>query len=227
MNKLIFFLYRLPHLDHEAFCRAYLREHVPLALEHCRGLRRFVVDLIDGEPRGDGAFDGVAHFWVDELEDFTDRSRFYNSEASRAAVRDHAAGLVRAAVGYHVDETIQRDYERTWPDGEPSPGVKMIAPMIRVDGLTHEQFAERWLTRHAPTALEHVPGIWRYVTNVVLAPLSRGAPEIDGIVEVHRRSAADLKLRPTPESQKIIDADTDALIVRPARTRATEHVIKS
>lgn len=225
-EKLLFFVYRLPHLDRAQFCRIYLEEHVPLVVEHCPRLRRYVVNLVERTPT-EADFDAVVEFQVDAVEDFADRSRFYATPEGRKLVSDHASGAVRAAIGYHVIETVQRDYERSWPDGERSPGVKMIAPLRRLDGLTQGQFAERWTGTHAKLALQHVPGIWRYVTNVVQRPLSRGAPPYDGIVEVHRQRVEDLKLRPTPEGQAIMDADTDSLIERPQRNQMAEYVIKS
>jgi hypothetical protein len=216
----------MPHLARAEFCRIYLEEHAPLVLEHCPRLRRYAVNLVERTP-DEADFDVVAEFWLDDVVDFDDRSRFYASAAGRQLVSDHAAGIVRAAIGYHVNETVQRDYVRDWPDGERSPGVKMIAPLQRVNGLTHEEFARRWVDTHAALALTHVPGIWRYVTNVVVRPLARSAPSVDGIVEVHRRHADDLKLRPSPDGQAILDADTDALIVRPQRNHLAEYVLKS
>jgi hypothetical protein len=216
----------MPHLQRDAFCRIYLEEHAPLVLKHCPRLRRYVINLVERTP-DESDFDAVAEFWLDDVQDFFDRRRFYASEQARTAVSEHAFGIVRAAIGYHVRETIQRGYERSWPDGERSPGVKMIAPLRRLDGVTREDFKQRWVQTHAPLALEHVPGIWRYVTNVVVSPLASAAPDFDGIVEVHRRRIEDLKMRPTPAGQAIVDEDTDSLIVRPKRNQLAEYILKS
>jgi uncharacterized protein (TIGR02118 family) len=234
LEKLVFFFYRRPELSREEFHRQYLDEHVPLVLEHVPTLRRYVVDLVD-KPAGEvstpqediTAFDGAVELWFDSVDEFADKSRMYDGPEGFGAVKSHSVAMIRAVAGYRVAETVQRDYERDWPDGERSPGVKMIMPLRRAKGLTHEQFEGRWLNVHAPLALEHVPGIWRYVTNVVTEPLSPGAPEIDGIVEVHRRSAEDLKLRADPKSMEIIVADTNALLSPPSRNQVSEYIIKS
>ena len=230
LEKIIFLLYRLPELRREEFHQRYLAEHVPLVLEHCPSLRRYVVDLVDS-PFGEAsrpetditAFDAAVELWFDSMDDFADKSRMYDSPESYAAAKEQTASFVSAVAGYHVSETVQRDYDRDWPDGARSTGVKMIMPLRRADGLSKEQFADHWLRVHAPLALEHVPGIWRYVTNVVIEPVSPDAPEIDGIVEVHRRSEADLKL---PAGQIIID-DTKKLLLPPSRNKVSEYVMIS
>jgi hypothetical protein len=95
---------------------------------------------------------------------------------------------------YEVEEAVPRDYERTWPDGERSPGVNLLTLFSRRPGLDDATFFARWHGGHTPLSLRIHP-LWAYVRNVVREPLD-GAPGLDGIVEEQFRSADDL-LRPT------------------------------
>lgn len=233
-EKIVLLLFRQPSLNHEEFVSRYMTEHVPRFVQHTTALRRYIVNIVDKPvpektlvQRDVTAFDIAAEMWFDTLDDFVDKGRMYDTPEGYSAVKTNAASLVATLAGYHVSETVQRDYERDWPDGERSPGVKMVMPLRRADGLTVEQFEHNWLQVHAPLALEHVPGIWRYVTNVVRGTVLPGSPDVDGIVEVHRRSEADLKLRMTPESQAIVTADTNALLQPPSRNQCSEYIIKS
>jgi hypothetical protein len=126
-------------------------------------------------------------------------------------------------MGYRVDERVQRDNERSTMPGERSPGEKLLAPLRRAPGLTHEQFVEHWLGTHSPLALQHVLGMWRYVTNVVLEPVTPRAPEIDGIVEVHY---LDKRRFASPESEAIMQDDTSRLLIKPAPYTVGEYVLR-
>jgi hypothetical protein len=111
--------------------------------------------------------------------------------SDEAAPARHPGFSVQA---YDVEEAVPRAYERTWPDGERSPGVNLLTLFSRRPGLDDATFFARWHDGHTPLSLEIHP-LWAYVRNVVREPLD-GAPPLDGIVEEQFRSAADL-LRPT------------------------------
>ena len=230
MEKVVYLVQRAPGISLEDFRARYLSEHVPLVLQHCPRLRRYTVNLLQ---RDDYAFcDAIAppfeglhavlEFWVDAIEDFADKSRMYASPAGRAAVRQSADGLVSLAMGYRVREGVQRDYDRDWPLGQETPGWKLVAPLRRKEGLSHEEFARHWTSTHAPLALEHVLGMWRYVTNEVMEPITPGAPEIDGIVSVNYR---DKRSYASPESEAIMRADTDSFLQQPMPLRMSEWVM--
>lgn len=232
-EKLLFFLHRPPGLERDEFLRRYLNGHAPLVLRHCPRMRRYVINLLDGPSektvdfgpgKGPLAVDAVLELQFDAMDDFADRSRRYDSPEGRSVVETSAHALVGASAGYRVAEHIQRDYERTWPDGERSPGMKVLSALHRAAGLSHEQFAERWVTTHAPLALRHVLGMSRYVTNVVLEPLTPGAPEVDGIVEVQY---AEKRRFDSPEGERALMEDTQALLQPPQRLRAGEYIIRS
>jgi hypothetical protein len=231
-EKLISFIQRAPALSRDEFCRRYVDVHVPLVLQHWPGMRGYVLNLIEREPRpeepavlGESGVpvDAVACMWFDTIEDFTDPSRLYASPAGMKAVGEDAASLFAAGFAYHVSEGVQRDYERTWPEGEASPGMKMVAALHRADGITPEQFVDGWLHQHVPLALAHLVGLWRYVTNTIVAPLTPGAPAIDGIVEVHYREKRRFD---SPGGEAALNENTRRLLKPPHRLRVTEYVLK-
>jgi uncharacterized protein (TIGR02118 family) len=114
----------------------------------------------------------------------------------------------RVATGYRVDERPQ------WDHGPPAEGVTRISFVCRRPGLTRREFADHWTNVHAPLARRHHPALWRYVQNVVLAPVTPGAPEVDGIAELGFRSIEDMSSRmyDSPEGAAIIRADVHRFI---------------
>lgn len=214
-------VYRASSLTREEVARRYLEEHAPLVLQHCPRLRRFVVNVVQKDTEG---FDVAVEVQADTIEDFIDPDRMYDSPEGKEAVEASAARLESRRDVYLVKEGVQRDYERTWPDGEPSPGLKLVAPLSRVNGLTHEQFVEHWTNTHSALALKHVLGMGRYVTNVVVRALTPGAPEIDGIVEVHYTGRREFD---SPEGERTMIEDTQGLLQTPSRHMAVEHILRS
>lgn len=159
----------------------------------------------------------IAMLWTDDDTD------------PRAMVRDTFGDV--APVAYLADERVQWDYERDWPDGTPSPGVKRMSFVRRVPAIDHGEFARHWGEQHAPLARVHHPGIWRYVQNVVIEPLTGTAPELDGIAELHFRSYDDLQHRmyDSDEGKEIIRADVRRFLDAPAgwRMLAVERIVRS
>ena len=224
-EKLLFFLYRQPALTRAEFCRRYLEEHAPLSLKHIAGLRRYVVNIVnDAQEKTPNACDAIAELGFDTIEDYMVPHRRYDAPESATPLRRTFGELVHHADGYRVAATVQRDYQRTWPDGEPSPGVKTIVPLRRKDGLTHEQFVDHWLHVHAPLALTHVLGIGRYVTNVIVEPLTPDAPAADGIVEVHYTEPRRFD---SPEGEQVMLDDVASFLSPPSRNTTTEYILKS
>ena len=59
--------------------------------------------------------------------------------------------------------------------------IKMVDLAVRKEGLSHEEFVERWLGEHVELA-KQLPGLRKYATTVVSDPERAGC---DGIVELH------------------------------------------
>lgn len=92
---------------------------------------------------------------------------------------------------YRQQVALPRAYERSWPDGQPSPGLKQISLIRRKPGMTLEAFLRHWHLTHTPLALEVHP-LWSYVRGVVCEALTPDAPDYDGIVELHFRHVEDV-----------------------------------
>lgn len=83
---------------------------------------------------------------------------------------------------YLVNERLPRRHEQVWPDGTPSPGVRMMALMVRNAELSRAEFDAYWRDEHTPIALAHSVAVLNYSQNTVLENLTDGSDPIDGIV---------------------------------------------
>ncbi len=126
--------------------------------------------------------------------------------AAIAVFRAEEVPALDDAEAYRVDERVQ------WDDGGAT--ITRISFVRRAPGLTHEEFADHWTQVHARLARRHHPGICRYVQNVVVHPLTPGAPAVDGIAELGFRSLDDLRDRmyDSPADQATIAADVRSFI---------------
>jgi uncharacterized protein (TIGR02118 family) len=133
--------------------------------------------------------------------------------------------------GYVVEERVHWTYQRGWPDGTASPGIKRIPFLRRRAGMTREDFAAHWSDVHAPLARRHHPSLWRYVQNVVLDVVTPGAPPVDGIAELSYRSSTDMHERhfDSEQGRVVISRDVQRFIdvSRSERIVATEHIVSS
>lgn len=107
------------------------------------------------------------------------------------AFADIIEPLVAFVAGYEVAKTVPLDYERTWPDGEPSPGIQQVTFLQQRDEITYEDFRDYWFCSHTPFALDIHP-LWRYERNEVVEAITENAPEYNGIVELHLYEVEDL-----------------------------------
>lgn len=131
--------------------------------------------------------------------------------------RDALHGLARRMEVWRVDVRRPKVWDRTWPDGEYAPGLKMVSFMARADGLTHEQFARHWTENHTPLALRHHVGLWNYTQNVVRRAYTPGGGAIDGIAELHFRTRSDFVDRyfDSDEGRAVILEDVKQFMARP------------
>ena len=116
----------------------------------------------------------------------------------------------RLVGAYRAEEIVRRDYERTWGEGEPSPGLSLVCLVRRKPDLSWQAYSDHWRNNHGPLALRRQPGFWRYVQNHVLERLTPDTPDFDGIGELHFRTAQDSldAMFDSPEGQEEIIADT-------------------
>lgn len=92
---------------------------------------------------------------------------------------------------YLVEEAVPVEYEKTWKDGDPTPGVCLLTLFHRKPSIDPGTFLDRWHNGHTPLSLRLHP-LWNYNRNVVTAALDENSPDYDGIVEEHFRTRKEL-----------------------------------
>ncbi len=95
-----------------------------------------------------------------------------------------------AAAGYLIEEAIPVAYDKTWRDGEASPGATLLTLMKMNPAISFDDFIYEWHGRHTPLAMRIHP-LWNYTRNVVRSSVIPGSPDFQGIVEEHFRSKRD------------------------------------
>jgi uncharacterized protein (TIGR02118 family) len=140
--------------------------------------------------------------------------------------------LTEARQAWLVEPNLAWDYERTWPLGDASPGVKRISFVRRAAALDHDQFARHWAEVHTPIARRHHPTLWRYCQNVVRSVLVDevgDAALTDGVSELSFRSREDMteRMYDSEEGRQIAAADIASFLDAPAgwRVLARERVV--
>jgi uncharacterized protein (TIGR02118 family) len=202
MGKVFVLIKRAPQLARGDFLTRF-----PVAAREAAASNRggtFVLDLVDIPPEeaglrpgGEPVFDAVVELELDDP----------SSCVPALVGADHES--VGQSHAYVVEEHVERPYDRDWPAGERSPGVKSIFFAARREGMTHDEFARYWGEQHAPLALKHHVGMWRYARNVVKSALSAEAPDWDGLAVLHFRTPRDLRERfyDSDEGRAVIAAD--------------------
>ncbi len=169
-------LWRHPDHDLDALRRALLHDIAPTLLDlGVHGLRVNVEEPLGRAYRVGAAPDGTlltasVSLWLDSYDD-------------RA---QHEAALERAGAqvyGWIVAESVARGYgaNRTWPDGERSPGLSITTFFDKKPGLDDDAFYRIWHGEHTPLSFEIHP-FWLYVRNQVLRAVTPDAPSVRGIV---------------------------------------------
>jgi uncharacterized protein (TIGR02118 family) len=223
MVKLIFLCRRRPDITHDRYAELLLSGHVPIALKHHPTMRHYVVNIVEQTPDGWDALDSIGELSFDSREDF--RERLYDSPAGKAVVERDVAGFMGGADAYATTEHVQKRPAAAVVFGTRSAGIKLVCPVVRRDGMGHDEFVQHWLTRHVPLALTHHPGLTKYVTNVVNQRISRSGPDLDGIAELHFPSVEALRtgMFDSPDGERIIRDDIARFIGRSAAYRVTEY----
>jgi hypothetical protein len=126
-----------------------------------------------------------------ELWPLADRTAGACFETVRQRLLDRGA---RVMGGYEVDERVQVPYSRYWPDGETSPGPKILWFTWRNPEMTLDQFAERW-RQHVYFVRRYQPGVWRHTQNLVQAVYGAPTCAPDGIGITHNRTVEDFTER--------------------------------
>jgi len=92
---------------------------------------------------------------------------------------------------YAVTDAYPVAYEKTWENGEKSPGVCLLTLFKQKRSIDYQTFINRWHNSHTPLSLKIHP-LWHYNRNVVDTKLSENSATWDGIVEEHMRTKSEL-----------------------------------
>ena len=90
--------------------------------------------------------------------------------------------------GYEVEERLPIPPPEV-ADGERLDALANVAVLRRPAGLTVDEWRHRWLVDHTPVAIA-TQATFGYVQNVVVRPVTDGAPRVDALVEELFPSAA-------------------------------------
>ena len=177
MEKLVYVLWPRPDLS-----EAQLREEVlGRVAPRCAGAgaRRMAASLADEHvgpalkariTRLTPPPAGIFSFWLDCADD-------------RAPCEEALAGVAERLAGYLVVESVPLvNTTHSAPPGERTPGINMVALIERPARLSREAWIHHWHGHHKGVALE-TQCTFAYVRNLVVRPLSEGAPPWEGIVE--------------------------------------------
>lgn len=86
--------------------------------------------------------------------------------------------------------------------------IKMVDFLVRKDGYSHAEFAERWQGEHAAIAKD-LPGLRKYTTSV---PTNPNAVEYDGVLELYFDDTAALDEAFESEIGQKVQADAAEFI---------------
>lgn len=224
MIKLIFLCRRRSEVGRDEYAKRLLEDHVPLALKHHPTLRRYVINIAEGDPEDGCDFDSLHALSFDTLEDYLER--LFDSPEGERMVRRKIGQFMASADAYATSERIHRGEAPPVPIGERSPGFKCVYALQRHPTLTHAEFVDRWLGVHVPLLLEQRPGITHYTTNAVEARLSETGEDWDGFAELQFARAEEAWGNPFDPDQgdRAVEGSRDAFLARSLAWPVREYI---
>ncbi|MGH0034553.1 MAG: EthD domain-containing protein [Myxococcota bacterium] len=177
MEKLVYVVWRKSGVDPGPF-GAHMRGELAPRLGEA-GARRIALNLVDDDVQSklsarvgswDPPVDGMVSFWLE-------------SAKARGEAESALADATSQLAGYRVEESVPIvNSERRAAPGRRTPGINMVTCIERPERMSHEAWIERWHGHHERVAIE-TQCTYAYVRNVVVEPLTAGAPPWSGIVE--------------------------------------------
>jgi hypothetical protein len=108
-----------------------------------------------------------------------------------------------------VEEYQPKRYERDWPSGTRSPGLRMVSILHRRPDLSREAFAAHWLGPHTRVALSYTIPFWHYNQNVVVEALANDGGE-DGFAGMHFETREQMEARWSAHPEEAARGTADA-----------------
>jgi hypothetical protein len=161
-------MFALREADHAALRDAVL--HADLA---AAGVRRLQLNLDDA--------DVAPALRLATQQPITAIVSTWGADADPAAVAAVLDGACGGLAGWRVDERRRLDPPEA-PDGVRADALANVALIRRPAELTHDEWLRRWMVEHTPVAIR-TQATFGYLQNVVLEPVTPGAPPVAGLVE--------------------------------------------
>lgn len=95
------------------------------------------------------------------------------------------------AGAFRATEAIPVGYEKSWQDGQETPGACLLTLFRKKKSIDYETFIRRWHQGHTPLSLKLHP-LWNYNRNVVTGRLTEQPFWFDAVVEEQVRSRREL-----------------------------------
>jgi uncharacterized protein (TIGR02118 family) len=141
--------------------------------------------------------DAVLSLWIDGAE----------NAAFQEELATSSSGWLPAGAGrldaWRVNEVRAKVYDRSWPDGVPSPGVTQYTLVRPAPDRSPADCSRHWRERHVPLALRIHIGLWNYTQDHVVETLTPAGGDLLGHAALHFRSQADLR-------DKLFDSEAGA-----------------
>jgi hypothetical protein len=176
MEKLIYLLWKEAGQPAEAFNAALLG---PLARGLAgRGVGRLQINVVDAEVEAGRALrfesmrpmpDAVVSFWLNAAHD-------------RAPLEPLLEEIAPRIAGYAVAESTVLPIAEVQPAGSRTRGFSQFAIFRKLPGIAYEGFLQIWMRDQTKVGPE-TQDTFYYGQNIVVRPLTVGAPPLDGIVE--------------------------------------------
>ncbi len=177
MEKLVYVLWKRDHSDEEDFKAQMLGDVAKRVIE--LGVHALSMNLVDEHVAScaqaritklDPPISGTISFWLDSADERGRYEELLGRVTSRSA-------------GYLVVESVPLvNTTHHAPLRERTPGTNMVTCIEKPERLSQEAWIEHWHGHHRQVALE-TQCTYAYVRNVVVRPLTDGAPPWAGIVE--------------------------------------------
>lgn len=224
MVKILFFCQRLPDLTHAQYSKRLLEGHLPLALQHHRTLRKYVVNMVKHRTQSAGEIDSINVLYFDSVRVY--REELYDSPQGKEIISRDVAGFLESTHGYVTREQVHKAEVHPLPTGQRSPGFKWIRPMSRRADVTHSEFVEHWLDNHIPLILKHQPTVSRLVTNIVDERLFGSGPDWDLIAELYcpKQRSPEAGLIDSTEAERILHDDLARFVGQQVTYISAEHI---
>jgi EthD domain len=181
MEKLLFLFPRKTGLTREEFFDHYLTVHAPLGLELTRTMRRYTVNLHDGDDAAPEGVDAFTETWTDSVASFMSvEESFATPEDAQRLMNDHDSFIGDPYFAYTVEEHVAKGSGvRPAPTGGRADATKTI--VLATDDATREAVVR------AAVAHDDVTDV---VENRVAQAVMPGSPEAAAFVLVW--SSADV-----------------------------------